>query len=208
MLVQVSSRPLYPRVLRHDALISTNFNLFNSPDYRNESARTPNMALISKLHYQETIMQSLFSTVLMLIVPLCTSGCTDEMPIRAEFDLGPVDLVKKPIEKNRIKATSIQSDQHEKRTSQIEDAHSAPVMQEKKDIRIELNGAPLEELVTLPGVGPAMAKKIYSYRKSRPFTRVRDLRRIRGIGPATFERLKPLVRVDKLVKPGESKEAD
>lgn len=154
-------------------------------------------------------MQPLFSTLLMLIVPLFTSGCADDMPIRAEFDLGPVDLVEKPVEKNQIHASPERSTQADQSPSLTADPTPPKPDVVKKDRRVELNGASLAELVTLPGVGPAMAKKINTYRQKRPFKRVRDLRRIRGIGPATFERLKPLVRVDKLVKPAKkSKDGD
>ena len=57
---------------------------------------------------------------------------------------------------------------------------------------LEVNTALEEDLIDLPGVGPALAQRIV---ESRPFSSVDDLQRVRGIGPATIERLRPLVRV-------------
>ncbi|MEM7417293.1 MAG: ComEA family DNA-binding protein [Gemmatimonadota bacterium] len=59
-------------------------------------------------------------------------------------------------------------------------------------IPIEVNTAPEDELIDLPGIGPALAQRIVEL---RPFTSVNDLQRVSGIGPATIERLRPLVRV-------------
>lgn len=63
------------------------------------------------------------------------------------------------------------------------------------DGRIDLNAASAEELETLPGVGPARAEAIIAEREARPFRVPGDLRRVPGIGEATFQRLAPLVAV-------------
>ncbi len=63
------------------------------------------------------------------------------------------------------------------------------------DGRIDLNAASQAELETLPGVGPARAQAIIAERDTRPFRVPGDLRRVPGIGEATFQRLAPLVVV-------------
>ena len=62
---------------------------------------------------------------------------------------------------------------------------------ERGEARLSLNSATLTELDTLPGVGPATAQKIVA---ARPFNRVDDLLEVSGIGPATLEKLRPLVK--------------
>jgi competence protein ComEA len=63
------------------------------------------------------------------------------------------------------------------------------------DGRIDLNAASQAELETLPGIGPARAQAIIAERDARPFRVPGDLRRVPGIGEATFQRLAPLVAV-------------
>ena len=51
----------------------------------------------------------------------------------------------------------------------------------------------LEKLLELPGVGRKRAEQIVALREKRPFRRVLELRRVRGIGRKTMQRLLPLV---------------
>jgi competence protein ComEA len=59
---------------------------------------------------------------------------------------------------------------------------------------VHLNSATVEQLDTLPGVGPVTAKKIVDYRQAHgAFSSVEDLDAIPGIGPARIEQLRDLV---------------
>jgi competence ComEA-like helix-hairpin-helix protein len=77
------------------------------------------------------------------------------------------------------------------------DARPSPQEQAQEvDTRIDLNRATQAELETLPGVGPATAKKIIAYRERRAFTRTSQLQNVRGIGQKTYRKLAPLVKVE------------
>lgn len=67
---------------------------------------------------------------------------------------------------------------------------------ESADGLINLNTATLEQLDTLPGIGPATAEKIIAYREqSGGFQSVEDLQEVPGIGDAKFAELKDKVTV-------------
>ena len=63
--------------------------------------------------------------------------------------------------------------------------------------RVYVNTATLDELQTLPGVGPAIAQRIIEYRQENgPFTRFDDLGNVSGIGLATLEEWRELISFD------------
>lgn len=60
---------------------------------------------------------------------------------------------------------------------------------------VDLNTADSVALVGVPGIGPALAGRILGRRRRTRFGGVEDLLEVRGIGPATLERLRPHVVV-------------
>ncbi len=61
---------------------------------------------------------------------------------------------------------------------------------------ININTATVEELDSLPGIGPAIAQRIIDYRtENGPFAQTEDIMNVSGIGPATFEKIKDLITV-------------
>ena len=56
---------------------------------------------------------------------------------------------------------------------------------------VDVNTADAPELMQLPGIGPKLARRIIQSRDDAgPFTDQADLRRVRGIGPKTLEKLR------------------
>ncbi|MFN8454030.1 MAG: helix-hairpin-helix domain-containing protein [Anaerolineae bacterium] len=61
---------------------------------------------------------------------------------------------------------------------------------------INLNTATVEELDSLPGIGPAIAKRIIDYRESAgSFKNAEQITEVSGIGEATLSKIKDLITV-------------
>ena len=58
------------------------------------------------------------------------------------------------------------------------------------DPPIDVNTAPVSELMRLPGVGPVLAERIADHRGREPFRAPDDLRKVKGIGPKTMEAIR------------------
>src|SRR5688500_11179494 len=61
---------------------------------------------------------------------------------------------------------------------------------------VNLNTASKDELVALPGIGPAKAQAIIDYRNQHgPFKSIDELRKVKGIGEKLFVQIKPEVSI-------------
>ncbi|MCS7060229.1 MAG: helix-hairpin-helix domain-containing protein [Anaerolineae bacterium] len=64
-------------------------------------------------------------------------------------------------------------------------------------VRVNINTADAVALEALPRIGPATARRIIEYRQQHgPFASVEDIQKVPGVGPATFEAIKPYITID------------
>ncbi len=92
----------------------------------------------------------------------------------------------KPTEEANLDVLSYQSVLYNKQIIVIEEKS------EKK--LVSINSASLEELSTLPGIGPSTAAKIIEYRENiGSFQTLEDLMKVKGIGNGKFNKLKEYI---------------
>ncbi len=58
---------------------------------------------------------------------------------------------------------------------------------------VDINVADVNGLLRLPGVGAGKAKSIVAAREKRPFKRKKDITRIKGIGPKSYQRMAGMI---------------
>jgi competence protein ComEA len=61
--------------------------------------------------------------------------------------------------------------------------------------QVDVNTADAAQLERLPGIGPALARRVIAERETHgPYARPQDLTRVQGIGPRTADALAPYLR--------------
>ena len=69
--------------------------------------------------------------------------------------------------------------------------HRRPVEHLADTERIDINFSSQEQLESLPGIGPVLARAIIT---ARPFASAEELARVRGVGRKLLEKLRPLIQ--------------
>jgi competence protein ComEA len=69
--------------------------------------------------------------------------------------------------------------------------------QRNVNIKVNLNTAPADSLELIPGIGPVYAERIAGYRtKHGKFKSVKDLAKVKGIGPKTMKEIEKYLTVE------------
>jgi len=62
---------------------------------------------------------------------------------------------------------------------------------------VHINSADMQALQSLSGIGPAKAQAIINYREQHgPFQKIEDIKKVSGIGPATYDNIKGHITVE------------
>jgi competence protein ComEA len=66
--------------------------------------------------------------------------------------------------------------------------------------KVNINTASVEQLTTLPGVGPKLAARIVEYRQKASFRSPQELMNVKGVGEKNFARIESWVTVGETPK--------
>ena len=150
--------------------------------------------------------QKIFLLCALLIGCVLTSICIEFFSKTDEPTQKPKTVLKEQhIVKIKSEASNIQE-----RVSKNKTAFNIPKKLSKKESTVEkadnenqkivlpinINTASEKELDALPGIGPAIARRIVEHRSSQPFTKIEDIMLVKGIGKKKFAKLEELITVE------------
>jgi len=105
-----------------------------------------------------------------------------------DADLSLVNLAARVADGQQVHVPRVGEKVAQKSSTAVPHSPSSP---------LNINTATAAELEQLPGIGPSLAARIVQYRQEHgPFRTVDALLLVSGIGPATLDRIRPLITVD------------
>ena len=156
------------------------------------------MQIADMIHAQPTLLDRLLPTLLvrLILVGLTMAvacwigwsvpGSHDAEPLHAAADLAGERASSVPLLPKESRTTVDPLAEKPKTKSSGQAARTA----------LDVNQATAQQLQQLPGIGPVLAGRIVEFRNSRGgFTNVDELRRVKGIGRKTFERIRAFIAV-------------
>lgn len=135
--------------------------------------------------------------LIFVLVIVALMGCQQSMPTRKVYlpaDCPTPEALISPAKHHHPSTT------HNSTPKVVKKAKTRPTTKatppQPKPLSVNLNTATQTQLEALPGIGPALAKRIIERRQRRPFKRIAQLRYVKGIGPTKYKKLKPHIRVE------------
>lgn len=129
--------------------------------------------------------------VALTMAVVCWIGWTvpvsrDAEPLHAE---GPEDVERPPL-------ASPSSTEPSDPLTQLPERRPQKFSPQSTKISLDVNRASQQDFERLPGIGPVLAGRIIEYRDARGgFRDIEQLRRVKGVGKKTFERIRAFVAV-------------
>ncbi|MGF7056473.1 helix-hairpin-helix domain-containing protein [Brassicibacter mesophilus] len=114
--------------------------------------------------------------------------------LTSESDNDRINLARKVSDEEKIYIPKI-GEVVEQDIQNIVTFNDSNNINEKSD-KININDAPKEILITLPGVGEVLADRIIEYRKNNKFADIEDIMKVSGIGSKKYEGIKDLITVN------------
>ncbi len=107
--------------------------------------------------------------------------------VAAAFLAAPFALSAEPKTEETNKAESVENATAHAGAADEQEQQAQPATN-----KININKATAKELESLPGIGPALAKRII---EGRPYEKIEDIKKVKGIGPKTFDKIKDKITV-------------
>lgn len=109
-----------------------------------------------------------------------------------EAELSQINLAAKIIDGGKIYFPAMNETESFQLTPELRNPSSLPT-----NLLININTATQAELEKLPGIGPTKAAQIISYRETNgAFLTIEDIKKVSGIGDATFETIQNYITVE------------
>ncbi len=109
--------------------------------------------------------------------------------LKKDADIDRINLAKKLVDEEKIYIPKIGEEISNDIAVVSDNNHK------EQSGKININNCSKEELISLPGIGEAIAGKIMEYRSTTPFKSIEDIKNVSGIGDKKFEAIKELIIV-------------
>ena len=110
-----------------------------------------------------------------------------------DADIDRINLAKRLVDEEKIYVPKIGEELKEdiKESTMSSSTSSSKLVNDNG--KININTANKEELMSLPGIGEALANRILDYRQNNKFKSINDIMNVSGIGEKKFDSIKDLI---------------